>query len=91
VILVPSLALLYGLVLRGRFDLGAPAGQEPPQPQATRGARGLAAAAVALLVAGMALTLFADGIALAIGVLSLIGFIALGAIEFLRPETLADD
>jgi len=91
VILVPSLALLYGLVLRGRFDLGAPAGQEPPQPQATRGARGLAAAAVTLLVAGVALTLFADGIGLAIGVLSLVGFIALGAIEFLRPETLADD
>ena len=91
VILVPSLALLYGLVLRGRFDLGAPAGQEPPQPQATRGARGLAAAAVTLLVVGVALTLFADGIALAIGVLSLVGFIALGAIEFLRPETLADD
>jgi cytochrome bd ubiquinol oxidase subunit II len=91
VILVPSLALLYGLVLRGRFDLGAPAGQEPPQPQATRGARGLAAAAVTLLGAGVALTLFADGIALAIGVLSLVGFIALGAIEFLRSETLADD
>ena len=91
VILLPSLALLYGLVLRGRFDLGAPAGQDPPQPQATRGARGLAAAAVTLLVAGVALTLFADGIALAIGVLSLVGFIALGAIEFLRPETLADD
>jgi cytochrome bd ubiquinol oxidase subunit II len=91
VILVPSLALLYGLVLRGRFDLGAPAGQEPPQPQATRGARGLAAAAVTLLVVGVALTLFADGIALAIGVLSLVGFIALGAIEFLRPETPADD
>jgi cytochrome bd ubiquinol oxidase subunit II len=91
VIVVPSLALLYGLVLRGRFDLGAPAGQEPPQPQATRGARGLAAAAVTLLVAGVALTLFADGIALAIGVLSLVGFIALGAIEFLRHETLADD
>ena len=91
VILVPSLALLYGLVLRGRFDLGAPAGQDPPQPQATRGARGLAAAAVTLLVAGVALTLFADGIALAIGVLSLVGFIALGAIELLRPEALADD
>jgi cytochrome bd ubiquinol oxidase subunit II len=91
VILVPSLALLYGLVLRGRFDLGAPAGQEPLQPQATRGARGLAAAAVTLLVAGVALTLFADGIGLAIGVLSLVGFIALGAIEFLRLETLAGD
>jgi hypothetical protein len=39
----------------------------------------------------VALTLFADGIALAIGVLSLVGFIALGAIGFLRHETLADD
>jgi cytochrome bd ubiquinol oxidase subunit II len=90
-ILVPSLALLYGLVLRGRFDLGAPAGQEPPQPQATRGARGLAPAAITLLVGGVALTLFATGVGLAIGVLSLVGFIALGAIELLRPETLADD
>ena len=91
VILVPSLALLYGLLLRGRFDLGRAARQEPPQPQATGGARGLAAAAVTLLVAGVPLTLFADGIGLAIGVFSLVGFIALGAIEFLRPETLADD
>ena len=53
VILLPSLALLYGLVLRGRFDVGAPAGPDPPQPQATRGARGLAAAAVTLFVAGV--------------------------------------
>jgi len=91
VIVVPSLVLLYGLVLRGRFDPGPPTGQEPPQPQATRGARGLAPAAVTLLVAGVALTLFAHGIALAIGVLSLVGFIALGAVEFLRHETLADN
>jgi cytochrome d ubiquinol oxidase subunit II len=91
VILVPSLVLLYGLVLRGRFDLGAPAGQEPPQPRPTRGPRGLAAAAVTLLVAGVALTLFAEGAGLAIGVLSLVGFIALGAIELLRPEKLTDD
>jgi cytochrome bd ubiquinol oxidase subunit II len=91
VIVVPSLALLYGLVLRGRFDLGAPAGQEAPQPRATRRGSGLAAAAVTLFVAGVALTLFADGAGLAIGVLSLVGFIALGAIELLRPETLAGD
>jgi cytochrome d ubiquinol oxidase subunit II len=91
VILVPSLALLYGLVLRGRFDVGAPAGHEPPQPRATRGARGLAAVVVTLLVAGVALTLFAEGVGLAIGVLSLVGFVALGAIEFLRPEKLADE
>ena len=91
VILVPSLALLYGLVLRGRFDVGAPTGQEPPQPRATRGAPGLAAAAVTLLVAGVALTLFAKGVGLAIGVLSLVGFVALGTIELLRPEKLTDD
>jgi cytochrome bd ubiquinol oxidase subunit II len=91
VILVPSLTLLYALVLRGRFDLSRAARQEAPQPQATRGARSLAAAAVTLLVAGVPLTLFADGIGLAIGVVSLVGFIALGAIELLRPEALADD
>jgi cytochrome bd ubiquinol oxidase subunit II len=91
VILVPSLALLYGLVLRGRFDLGGAAGQERPRPEALRRPRSLAAAAVTLLVAGVALTLFADGIGLAIGVLSLVGFIALGAIELLRLETLTDD
>ena len=91
VVLVPSLALLYGLVLRGRFDVGAPATPEPPQPRAARGASGLAAAAVALLVTGVALTLFAEGVGLAIGVLSLVGFIALGAIELLRPERLSDD
>jgi cytochrome bd ubiquinol oxidase subunit II len=92
VILVPSLALLYGLVLRGRFDLSARARQESLHPRATRGAPGLAAAAVTLLVAGVALTLFADGAGLvAIGVLALVGFIALGAIELLRPEALGGD
>jgi hypothetical protein len=87
---VPSLTLRYGLVLRGRFDLGTRAGEEPPPP-ATRRPRGLAAAAVTLLVAGMVLTPFAEGIGLVIGVLSLVGFIALGAIELLRPDKLADD
>jgi cytochrome d ubiquinol oxidase subunit II len=91
VVLVPSLALLYGLVLRGRFDVGAHAAPEPPQPRATRGASGLAAAAVTLLATGVALTLFAEGVGLAIGVLSLVGFITLGAIELLRPERLSDD
>jgi cytochrome d ubiquinol oxidase subunit II len=90
VILVPSLTLLYGLVLRGRFDLGTRAGQEPPPP-AMRRPRGLAAAAVTLLVTGMVLTPFAEGIGLVVGVLSLVGFIALGAIELLSPDRLADD
>jgi len=52
---------------------------------------GLGNPGVTLLVAGAVLTLFADGVGLAIGVLSLVGFIALGAIELLRPDTLADD
>jgi cytochrome d ubiquinol oxidase subunit II len=90
VILVPSLTLLYGLLLRGRFDLGSRAGQEPP-PAATRRSRGLPVAAVTLLVAGMVLTPFAEGIGLVIGVLSLVGFIALGTIELLSPHRLADD
>jgi cytochrome bd ubiquinol oxidase subunit II len=90
VILVPSLVLLYGLVLRGRFDV-APAEQEPPQPRATRRPRSLAAAVVTLLVAGVALTLFTEGVGLGIGIASLLGFIALGAIELLRPESLAGD
>ncbi|MGZ8480916.1 MAG: cytochrome d ubiquinol oxidase subunit II [Candidatus Limnocylindria bacterium] len=91
VILLPSLALLYGLVLRGRFDVGAPTGPEPPQPRAARGARGLAAGAGTLFVAGVVLTLFADDIGLAIGVLSLVGYIVLGAIELLGPEKLTDE
>ena len=91
VILLPSLVLLYGLVLRGRFDVGAPAGPEPPQPRAARGARGLAAGAGTLFVVGTVLTLFADDIGLAIGVLSLVGYIVLGAIELLGPEKLTDE
>ena len=91
VILLPSLVLLYGLVLRGRFDVGAAAGPEPPQPRAARGARGLAAGAGTLFVVGTVLTLFADDIGLAIGVLSLVGYIVLGAIELLGPEKLTDE
>jgi cytochrome bd ubiquinol oxidase subunit II len=91
VILVPSLALLYGLVLRGRFDISAPDAHEAPQPRASRVTRGLAVAAVVLLVAGVALTLFGEGVALAAGIAALVGFIALGAVELLAPEMLAGD
>jgi cytochrome d ubiquinol oxidase subunit II len=91
VILVPSLALLYGLVLRGRFDISAPGAHEAPQPRASRVTRGLAVAAVVLLVAGVALTLFGEGVALAAGIAALVGFIALGAVELLAPEMLAGD
>jgi cytochrome bd ubiquinol oxidase subunit II len=91
VILVPSLVLLYGLVLRGRFDAGLLNEHEAPRPREPRASRGLAPVVVALLVAGVALTLFTEGFGLAVGVLSLAGFIALGAIELLRPDRLAGD
>jgi cytochrome d ubiquinol oxidase subunit II len=91
VILVPSLALLYGLVLRGRFDEGAPAAHEAPQRRASRTSRSLAAVAVALLVAGVALVVVGEGAALAIGVFAIVGFIALGALELLAPGMLGGD
>ena len=91
VILVPSLVLLYGLVLRGRFDASAPDQYEAPRPGEPRASRSLAPVVVALLVAGVPLTLFTEGLGLAVGVLSLGGFIALGAIELLRPDKLAGD
>jgi cytochrome bd ubiquinol oxidase subunit II len=87
VILVPSLVLLFGLVLRGRFDVGAPTVEEHPVP---RGAPrpGLAGVAVGLLVVGSALTFLGEGALLAIGVVLLAGFVVTGVVELLRPEAL---
>ena len=90
-IIVPSFVLLIGLVLRGRFDEGAPAAHEAPQRRASRTSRSLAAVAVALLVAGVALVVVGEGAALAIGVFAIVGFIALGALELLAPGMLGGD
>jgi cytochrome d ubiquinol oxidase subunit II len=87
VILVPSLVLLFGLVLRGRFDVGAPTVQEHLAPRG--GPRpGLAGLAVGLLVVGSALTFLGEGALLAIGVICLGGFVVVGVVELLRPEAL---
>jgi cytochrome d ubiquinol oxidase subunit II len=107
VVLAPSLSLLYGLVLRGRFDAAAGAAEEPrpaggarrpvvggAPPRAGRARRPLVGGAprplvaIALLVVGAALTLFGEGALLAVGVLALLGFVAVGALELLRPEAL---
>jgi cytochrome d ubiquinol oxidase subunit II len=88
VILVPSLVLLFGLVLRGRFDEAAPAVDEHPVPRATGGRRSVASIAVALFVVGATLTFFGDGVVLAIGVIALAAFIVVGVSELLRPEAL---
>ena len=83
VILAPSLALLFGLTLRGRFDPGAataPAPVAPVPPSAGRGgSRPLAIAAPAALAAGLPLTLIFDGgLGLALGVVCLLAFVATG-------------
>jgi cytochrome d ubiquinol oxidase subunit II len=71
VVLVPSLLLLFGLLLRGRFDTGTqPASSPRPPPcSADRSARPLGALAVACLLVGAGLTVLADpGRLLAVGV-----------------------
>src|SRR5204863_9846497 len=88
VVLLPSLVLLYRLVLRGRLDARAAIVTEQPRPRASAMPRPLAAVALALLGVGAALTLFTDGAALAIGVIALAGFVVVGSIELLRPQAL---
>jgi cytochrome d ubiquinol oxidase subunit II len=91
VILVPSLMLLYGLLLRGRFDPDAPAVAEHHEPQAaTRESRPLVPAAGALLAVGVPLTFLGEGVLLAIGVLALALFVVIGALALLRPEALEE-
>jgi cytochrome d ubiquinol oxidase subunit II len=83
-ILFPSLALLFRLVLRGRFDHGHPPATPAPAPAigallsaSTPGL--LARAAGACLIVGFGLLTLAEaGWAHALGVLALLGFIGCG-------------
>jgi cytochrome d ubiquinol oxidase subunit II len=82
VILIPSLALLFGLVLHGRFDEQAAA---PSSDHATlaprRPRRSLMAMAAVAGAVGLPLTLVFDGGPfLAFGVLGLLAFVALGSV-----------
>lgn len=81
VLLIPSLALLFGLVLRGRFDHEATeAGQTDPQRtrQPSNAPLKLAAGTAAI---GLTLTLVFDGgLLLALGVTTLLAFIALASV-----------
>ena len=90
VVLIPSLMLLYGLVLRGRFDATASVAveQSPPRPATVR--RPPIIASGALLLAGAPLTLFGEGVLLAIGVLALVLFVAMSALALLQPEALGE-
>jgi cytochrome bd ubiquinol oxidase subunit II len=94
-ILFPSLALLFRLVLGGRFDPGAAAEPAPPlTPRAVVAALApglMARLAGGCLVAGMGLLTIADARwAHAVGVLSLLGFVVLG-FAAIAPTELADD
>jgi cytochrome bd ubiquinol oxidase subunit II len=91
VILVPSLVLLYGLVLRGRFDTEAPVVAEQPPPRPHWALRPPVVAAGALFAVGAPLTFLTEGVFLAIGVLSLAAFVATGALALLQPDALAGD
>ena len=88
VILVPSLMLLYGLVLRGRFDEEAPAPAEQAPPRPHWALRPPVAVALVLLAIGSPLTFLGEGVTLAIGVLALVPFVVTGALALLQPELL---
>jgi len=83
VVVVPALALLFGLVLRGRFDRQPAAGVAHVAPK--RGSRGRAASqgriAAGVGVAGGGMMLVFDGGPfLAIGVLALLAAVAFGSL-----------
>jgi cytochrome d ubiquinol oxidase subunit II len=89
-IVLPSLYILFGLVLRGRFDPTAArvADVAPATRAGVQAPRGIGRATVALLLAGVALTLFGGGLASAVGAVALLVFCALGAIALLQPDAL---
>jgi cytochrome d ubiquinol oxidase subunit II len=92
VILFPSLALLFRLVLSGRVaDYGEDLelGARPPRLVRVSRHGFLARAAVACLIAGVGLLTVAEtGWAHALGIVSLFGFVAFGFPAALPPEVL---
>jgi cytochrome bd ubiquinol oxidase subunit II len=88
VIVVPSLMLLYGLLLRGRFDPTAPGVEERTARSEPSERRRLVTVAAGLLVVGVPLTFLGEGVLLAAGVLALVLFVATGALALLQPDTL---
>ena len=90
VILIPSLAFLFGLVLRGRFDEGAVA-THGPERRARPLAHFLPAAAAACLAVGVVLTTIVESRwGRILGVPALFGFIVLGFV-WLAGEAVSSD
>lgn len=89
VILFPSLALLFRLVLSGRLAEGGGSVDLHPTPRLVRAARQgfLARAALACLIAGIGLLTVAEAAwAHALGIVSLFGFVAFGFPAALPPN-----
>jgi cytochrome d ubiquinol oxidase subunit II len=86
VVLVPSLVLLYGLLLRGRFDIEpaepSPAGAVRPAASSAR----LCASALGLFGVGSILAVFANPAwALALGIFCLLAAVVCGFLAFAVP------
>ncbi|MGI8806069.1 MAG: cytochrome d ubiquinol oxidase subunit II [Thermoleophilaceae bacterium] len=92
VILIPSLALLFGLVLRGRFDAAADVATVPAERAAAPGGPGRrrGAAVIGLIALGVPLTLLADGVLFALGVVLMLAFVAAAFAVLVSPETLSE-
>jgi cytochrome bd ubiquinol oxidase subunit II len=91
VILFPSLALLFRLVLSGRLDDGGEGLELRARPRLVGASRRglLARAALACLIAGIGLLTVAEtSWAHALGVVSLLGFVALGFPPALPPDVI---
>jgi cytochrome bd ubiquinol oxidase subunit II len=88
-VVVPSLALLFGLVLRGRFDREVASAERLPQEEPLPTHRvSLLGLAVAFGAAGLALVLVFDGGALlAAGIVALLAFVALASIAIVSALT----
>jgi len=82
VVLVPSLALLFGLVLRGRFDREAAETQvDTRAPTLALHRRPIAGLAILALAVGLPSTFLADGGPVqAVGVVALLAFVMFGSI-----------
>jgi cytochrome bd ubiquinol oxidase subunit II len=82
VVVVPSLAVLFRLVLRGRFDTKAAAGEQLAPQRRSRRRRGpLAGFAAGAAAVGLPLTLIFDGGPfLAVGILALLTCVAVASV-----------
>jgi hypothetical protein len=89
-ILVPSLVLLYGLVLGGRFEV-APRPAPEPARTARPSVRARLALPAALAAAGLPLALFGGRYGEYAGFALLLGFIAAGALALLGPALERED